>query len=292
MRFFERNVPRELKDRKQWVAYFKETDPSVSHVGKVMISPVTAHHARSNEPSDWSDFMAAERFAYSMKRMDGLALVLTEGIVFIDIDHSIDDPGQLSPLAQKLLARFPGAYAERSCSGHGVHILVKGKLPEGCMKRNDEIGLEMYDTKRFCCITGDIIAGRSDLIDYTDKVAETAREFLGRRVALSTPKPFFGNPSMADEEIINRAMNSRCGEKFSRLYSGDLKGYPSHSSADLALVSLLAFYTKDPKQIDSIFRTSGLFRDKWDSPRGDTTYGEMTIQMGLGHTARVYDVMQ
>lgn len=292
MRFFERNVPRELKDRKQWVAYFKETDPNVSHVGKVVISPVTAHHARSNEPSDWSDFMAAERFAYSMKRMDGLALVLTQGIVFIDIDHSIDDSGQLSPLAAKLLAEFPGTYAERSCSGHGIHILLKGKLPEGCMKRNDEIGLEMYDTKRFCCITGDIIAGRSKLLDYNEKAAQVAKSLLGRRVVASQPKPFYGVPSMADQEIIQRALRSKSGQKFERLYSGDFTGYPSQSSADLALVAMIAFYTKDPKQIDSIFRTSGLFRDKWDSPRGDTTYGEMTIRTGLGNTSRVYDVMQ
>jgi primase-polymerase (primpol)-like protein len=34
MRFFERNIPQELKDKKQWVTYFKKKEPGVSHLRK------------------------------------------------------------------------------------------------------------------------------------------------------------------------------------------------------------------------------------------------------------------
>ena len=290
MKFFDKNIPLEMKDRKQWVAYFKKAEPGSSHVGKVMVSPKTYRHAKSNEPSDWADFYNAYLFATSYGRMDGLAFVLTEGIVFVDIDHSIDENGQLSPLAQRLLNEFPGTYAERSCSGHGIHILMKGSLPKDCMKRNDDTGLEMYDTKRFCCITGDVIAGRKTLLDYSEKVGKVAKALMGRKIANPTPKPYYGHPSISDQQIIEKALRSKSGQKFSRLYSGDTTGYPSQSSADLALVSMIAFYTQDPSQIDHIFRTSGLFRDKWDSPRGDSTYGMMTIMTSLSNTRRVYEM--
>lgn len=290
MRFFDRNIPLELKDRRQWVAYFKKTEPGSSHVGKVMISPKTYRHAKSNDPSGWTDFYNAYLFASSYGHMDGLALVLTEGFVFVDIDHSIDENGQLSPLALKLLDEFPGTYAERSCSGRGIHILMKGRLPKDCMKRNDEIGLEMYDTKRFCCITGDVIAGRNTLLDYGGKVEQVANALMGRKVVNTAPKPTYGHPTGSDQEIIERALRSKSGHKFSKLYGGDFTGYPSRSSADLALVSMVAFYTQDPLQIDRIFRSSGLFREKWDSPRGDTTYGMMTIMTSLSNTRRVYEM--
>lgn len=290
MKFFDRNIPLELKDKKQWVAYFKKAEPGNSHVGKVMVSPKTYHHAKSNEPNDWTDFYNAYLFANSYGHMDGLAFVLTEGIVFVDIDHSIDDEGRLSPLAQKLLNEFPGTYAERSCSGHGIHILMKGHLPKDCMKRNDEIGLEMYDTKRFCCITGDVIDGRRTLLDYSGKIEQVAKALMGRKVINPIPKPIYGHPTGSDQEIIERALHSKSGQKFSRLYGGDSAGYPSQSSADLALVSMIAFYTQDPSQIDRIFRSSGLFREKWDSPRGDSTYGMMTIMASLSNTRRVYEM--
>lgn len=289
MRFHSENIPNEMKEKKQWVAYFKKVDAESGHVGKIMVSPNTYRHARSNEPSDWSDFYKAKMYLSRYKNMDGLAFVLTKGIVFVDIDHSIDERGNLSPLAKKLLDEFPCTYAERSCSGHGIHILMKGTLPKDCMKRNDDIGLEMYDTKRFCCITGDVIDNRTEFIDYSKKAEEIAKSLMGRKVVNPVPKPYYGHPTLSESQIIEKASRSKSGQKFMRLYSGDITGYQSQSSADLALVSMIAFYTQDANQIDHIFRSSGLFREKWDSPRGESTYGRMTIETSLSNTRRVFE---
>jgi primase-polymerase (primpol)-like protein len=46
------------------------------------------------------------------------------------------------------------------------------------------------------------------------------------------------------------------GEKFAKLWSGDVSGYPSQSEADLALCGILAFWTRDRAQIDRLFRQS------------------------------------
>ena len=53
---------------------------------------------------------------------------------------------------------------------------------------------------------------------------------------------------------------------------------PSHSNADYAMCSILSWWTNDYWQIDRIFRGSGLYRDKWDSPRGNGTYGSNIIE--------------
>lgn len=284
--FLKKNIPLELKNKNQWVCY--RTKQIEGHVNKFMLNPFTGDFAKSNDPHTWASYYYA---SYQMKNpnlhIDGLAYVLSQGLVFIDIDHSIDDAGNLNDTARKLLNALPGTYAERSCSGHGVHIFAFGSLPSDGRKRNDEIGLEMYDTKRFCCITGDVIDGRKEILDYSSKISEINEEFIGKRRPLVQSRALI-TPSMSDQNIILKISESKSGAKFNALYRGDISGYPSHSNADFALVRIISFWTQDPRQIDSIFRSSGLFRDKWDKSIGDTTYGNLTIQNALGLQREVY----
>ena len=44
----------------------------------------------------------------------------------------------------------------------------------------------------------------------------------------------------------------------------------------------------DDGQIDRIFRSSGLMRDKWDRRLGDTTYGATTIQQAIAGCHETY----
>ena len=67
--------------------------------------------------------------------------------------------------------------------------------------------------------------------------------------------------------------------------------YPSQSEADMALCMKLAFWSgKDKEQMDRIFRTSGLFREKWDQKHhaDGATYGEETIDRAVENTDSVY----
>ena len=85
---------------------------------------------------------------------------------------------------------------------------------------------------------------------------------------------------------MERAADAANGEKFMRLYRGEFEaaGYPSQSEAELAFVSMVAFWTgPDPELIDAVYRSSGLLRDKWDSKRGGRTYGEITIEKAMQH---------
>jgi hypothetical protein len=94
---------------------------------------------------------------------------------------------------------------------------------------------------------------------------------------------------LGDEEIIDRARVAKNAHKFSDLYdNGNTAPYGGDdSAADMALVSILGYYSDDPKQINRLFRRSALMRAKWDERRGATTYGGMTIDRALqSRTAR------
>jgi hypothetical protein len=101
-------------------------------------------------------------------------------------------------------------------------------------------------------------------------------------VEQSQPVELLSNPS----DILEKAMNARNGAKFRQLWSGDYSGYKSQSEADFALCNLLAFWTNnDRTAIDSLFRQSGLYRDKWDIPFNGTTNGWYTIDKVLNSPA-------
>ena len=92
-------------------------------------------------------------------------------------------------------------------------------------------------------------------------------------------------------EIIQQIRSSRQKEKFERLFDGDIQGYASASEADLALCSILSFWTnKTPRLIDSIFRQSGLNRTKWDEKHysDGRTYGQETINRATELCSEVY----
>ena len=71
-----------------------------------------------------------------------------------------------------------------------------------------------------------------------------------------------------DTEIIEKIRSAKNADKFSRLYDhGDIRDYGGDDSrADLALASILAFYTGDDlDQLERLMRQSKLARAKWDT---------------------------
>ncbi len=91
----------------------------------------------------------------------------------------------------------------------------------------------------------------------------------------------------SDEEILALCRKARNAAKFADLYdAGDTARYDGDdSSADLALMSILAFYTQDPAQLERLFSSSVLGRrQKWS--RAD--YRRRTIDKALGNLRETY----
>lgn len=126
----------------------------------------------------WGDYETALETAQRLKY--GVGVMLGDGIAGIDIDDCINDRGELSDLANRILKLFAGkTYVETTPSGHGLHILLK--YSGGNVGTTGKAGvLEVYTGGRYFTYTGQGLPDCSEtLTDCTSQflqVAEIARE--------------------------------------------------------------------------------------------------------------------
>lgn len=279
------HIPEYLKENARWVVWRYE-----QRKGKMSKVPyrIDGHRASSTEPSDFVSFDEAYRFFLENPKMNGLGVGVFGEFSFIDIDHCIDDYGNLADTAKKIVGLM-GSYTEKSPSGTGIRIAFRTKQliydKERYYINNQKQGLEVYiagATSKFLTITGDVLEDGE--IGYRDEeVLSVAEIYMKRkqlqRKAISVP----AKSNLTDESVLEKATSSAQGEKFTKLWQGDTSDYGGDaSSADMALASMLAFWCGgELEQMDRLFRRSALMRNKWDSARGDSTYGQITLQKAV-----------
>lgn len=268
------NIPDELKLIPQWVCW-KNGD-------KVPRNPHTGKNAMSNNSATWGTIEQAQK-ACEQYGFDGLGFMFANGYFGVDLDHCLDNTDFVDEFVETLQS-----YAEISRSKSGIHIICKGKLPQGGRRKG---GIEMYDSGRYFICTGDIYNPNfTQVADCTESIKILHNKYLPSDELKFEPRKF--EPiELDDQEIIDKAMSCRTGYLFDNLYSGHWQGtFPSQSEADLAFCNQLAFWTqKNPVQMDRIFRSSGLMRDKWDKKRGGQTYGYITINKAIANCIDVYE---
>lgn len=154
------NIPEELQSLPQWVCA-----NSNSKVPMIATSP---YNASSTDPNSWSTYQEAV-MSVECGNYDYIGFVFNDnGIVGIDIDVGYDEEGFISPLAADIIGRCK-SYTEKSRSGRGVHILIKGDLP--FKGKNNLQGVEIYKQSRYFIMTGDTfiyneIVENQEAIDY------------------------------------------------------------------------------------------------------------------------------
>ena len=101
-----------------------------------------------------------------------------------------------------------------------------------------------------------------------------------------------GKSHFTDEKLQEAVRSSKDADAFGKLWDGKWQDkYKSQSEADFAMCCKLAFWSNhDIAQMDRLFRSSGLFREKWDSPHyaGGGTYGEVSIRRACEVTKETY----
>ena len=270
------NIPAELKELPQWVC--------VNAGDKIPKNPANGKNAKANDPKTWGTFAqavkACDTFGFDFI---GFEFTVKSGFFGVDLDHCMDNTDFVDEFVETLQS-----YAEISRSGTGVHIICKGKLPEGSRRKG---GVEMYSEGRYFICTGDVYnANYTEIRDCTESVKVLHSKYL----PASTPKAEVRQQvviDLDDAEIIDKARNCKSGTLFTLLYNGEWEGlFPSQSEADLAFANQLAFWTgRNEAQMDRIFRSSGLMRKKWDQKRGGDTYGNMTISKACANCTEVYE---
>ena len=268
------NIPEELKKVPQWVC--------VSKTDKIPKNPFNGKNAKANDTSTWGTFEQAVK-ACDTFGFDYLGFEFAPPYFGVDLDHCLDQTDFCDEFVETLQS-----YAEISRSGNGIHIICKGKLPEGSRRKG---GVEMYSEGRYFIVTGNLYNNAyAEIKECTESVKVLHSKYL----PTSVPKAEVRRQvvvDLDDEEVIDKARNCKTGTLFSMLYAGQWEGlYPSQSEADMVLCNQLAFWTgRNEAQMDRIFRSSGLMRSKWDTKRGSNTYGAITIGKACASCTEVYE---
>lgn len=182
-------LPEELKQLNQWVCTWDNS--------KIPMKAFDKSAASSTAPDTWATFeqatVAVEEGCY-----DQIGFVFADnGLVGIDIDAGFDD-GLMTYLCADIVSACR-SYTEKSRSGRGVHILLRGNLP--FTGKNNLKGVEIYKAKRFFIMTGkqilypDIIDNQ-DAIDYIVQkyFPEPARENGSRPLVQKIYTPIWHKP--------------------------------------------------------------------------------------------------
>lgn len=278
------NVPEELKKLKQWVLYKMEerdggfTKPPYQLNGR---------YASTIEPSTWATYEEVVAKYQSSGKYDGIGFVFTaeDEYIGIDLDDVVDPKsGVITPEARNIVD-YIGSYTEISPSGKGIHIIAlkdEQAIEDGRTSTADIKSLEMYSSKRYFTMTGNVYDGMKE-INYLPETIVNVDDLKrkGELVYICDIEQSEQFKRNKDDEAINKIIDElQKNDRFKTLFNGQYELlYKSQSNADMALCRIIANRKRNPEIIDSIFRRSGLYRPKWDfrRTRDGKTYGELTI---------------
>lgn len=154
------DIPEELKKLHQWVCVRADS--------KIPLNANTGEAASSVNPTTWSDFETVKSLV-EQGYTDNIGFVFNDNnIVGVDIDVGYDEDGLMSVLGADIVGKCH-SYTEKSRSGRGFHILLRGNLP--FKGKNNLAGVEIYKAARYFIMTGDTLLYREiienqEAIDY------------------------------------------------------------------------------------------------------------------------------
>jgi hypothetical protein len=266
-----REIPDRLSSRAQWICYrIKQRDDKPT---KIPVNPHNGGFASSTDPETWSRLHEAQQY-HNLRstNTDGIGFVFTEDETFVGVDlDDCRDPGtgELTEWAEGIVTRL-NSYAETSPSGTGVHIILRGSLPDNGNRHGN---VEMYESGRFFTVTGNVLSlGGKQYDTLQSNPGELERvhhEFVGQynsrengddsRDTEEIAKTFGGDGSDATgESSLGYALSEwrRVDPQLHELLQTANPGgvYESTSEADLACVIRLLHLEYDDGQIARILR--------------------------------------
>jgi primase-polymerase (primpol)-like protein len=234
----------ELRALSQWV---------VANADKNLRDPKSGGQAKTNDPSTWGTFEQAAVYADKHGLRVGFVFTDADPFTGIDLDNKPERP--LTPeqwaIHERILNAFE-SYTERSTSGRGYHIIVKGRVPAGVHNGKDEV--EVYSSGRYFIMTGDVV--RDAAIAECQPLLDRLYEEMRPAPRLELPAPSL--PSASDLEVLAK-VRARYGDRTDNLSRGNWSDYhPSQSEADLEYGIMLARFTSDADQWLRLFLQSAL----------------------------------
>lgn len=150
------NIPEQLTERPQWVCWcLEERDGKMT---KMPYIPDTLRGASSNDLMTWRTFSEAlEAYERGEPAYDGIGFMFCSADPYsgIDLDKCRDsETGVIEQWAQEIIDEVSEGYVEVSPSETGIHIIVRGVVRRGAVKKGL---IEMYSQTRFFTVTGRVL---------------------------------------------------------------------------------------------------------------------------------------
>ena len=246
-------IPQELKMNALWCCW-KYTPNQEGVLIKKPFNVLTGYGAKSNDPSTFVSYPTLLNHLHEYlcidengKQTGGVGLGIFRGYSAIDIDHCVDENGNINSMAKEIID-FCQSYTEFSPSKTGIRIIFKTNVLIDKTQfyiNNQNIGLEIYisdNTNKFVTITGNKISG--DTINDID-ITPLLIKYMKKGVI-----------------NINKLLEKDA--KFNELWNNKAPGsHSNENELDAALCCKLAYYLKnDPVEIDKYFRLSPYYNSK------------------------------
>lgn len=265
------NIPEEMRWDRQWC--LAGPDDKGKYKAPHAAGPRGIFHIKTTNSAHWKDFETVREHA-QIHSPCGIGFILTkkDSYTCIDLDiknvhnypDKVDANGKpVEWTSEEDIARFHSiiqhfdSYTERSASGQGFHIWIEGSITvaDGTGIKRD--GVEVYSQERFIVCTGDVfldrpIQKRQELLDLLIAEIKKGQEDDHKFELCEV------EATETDQQIFERARTADNADKFISLCEGNFESYPSQSEADLALISIFAFYTKSNEQCRRLFRMTKL----------------------------------
>ena len=164
------NIPDELKKLNQWVAWRYENKTKVLKIA----AGNCIKNAKTNDRRTWRSFDLAV-VAHNKHRCDGIGFVFTKEDPYIGVDMDNKETQQELDADHWTWIKTLNSYTEKSPSGTGYHVILKGAPIKGFNRSP----YEAYSTGRYFAFTGDVVLnlpisenkrGLADFIAATNEV--------------------------------------------------------------------------------------------------------------------------
>lgn len=273
-----KNIPSELKMNGLWCCWKK-----VKKDDKYTKVPYDARTGQMAKPNDSSTFCTYPELLHNCINYSGVGLGIFKGYSAVDIDHCVDENGEISELARDIID-YCNSYTELSPSGTGIRIIFKApddwKLDKDkYYTKNSSIHLEIYcseQTNKYVTITGNTLGINTEISEVN---IETIFDKYMKR----------NNFSISD--IIEK------DSKFKELWNKQAPGSGSNESElDSALCCKLAYYLHNDKGlIEQYFVQSPYYQSKDAEHKKKwtrTDYRTSTIDNAIKFTVKTVEQNQ
>jgi len=273
-------IPQELKARKQWVVWRSvirtNPDSGETTVTKPPFNPLNPQwEASVTNPDHWGSFeQAAAAYNENPSLISGIGFVFTEGDEYFGID--IDDEAKVTPqnmqarreLVEEILMNTT-SYAELSPSGKGIHIIGKGRLPTAGT-RSSAVQVECYGAMRYFTMTGDVINGRTTIVDEQRIADRFFSNFRAQQIDMKVGDTSIGRRlDLSDDEVIRLASNFH--PNFAPRFNAQADCEPGRwSDSFMMVVGFVERFTGSVEQVQRIVFNSPLVLNSPPAANGET----------------------